>query len=139
MIGTEERVKRQSKQKFSTDMLEGERVYRKVFKYGKVKEIKDNLGNVIGEQDNRKEILVTCVFKENSKNYYGFSVKSPKDIYNSKHSLRAARGRCRRAIANGTKMEYPRQRWIKKDQFISMIAEIKDAKNNYKKVDKQES
>lgn len=109
--------------KYSYLPIDGEHIFRKDFSY------KDG-----------RTVSVICVEAEGEKKrrHFGFSVKSPTETHeNRKRSLKASRGRARKAVALGKMYEYPEQRWLKRDHFVSMVNEYDDyckKKNNNEKI-----
>ncbi len=113
--------------RYSNDLIEGERIYRKMFTV------------VIKDEDskfykfNGEEIIVTCACAQReSKKFYGFSVQSPAEKQTNKmRSLKPARGRLAKAITNNQKIMFPEQLWVSKDQIISFIADVNKKRKNW--------
>ncbi len=113
--------------RYSNDIIEGERIYRKMFTV-KINDEKSKFYKF-----NNKEIIVTCVCAQrDDKKFYGFSIQSPAENQTNKiRSLKPARGRLTKAIKNNQKMMYPKLLWVNKNQLISFTSEILEKRKNW--------
>lgn len=101
--------------RYSNSLVPNEHIYRKVFRYNNPESKFDG-----------SDILVTCaVTKVGYAYFFGFSVKSPseKQMFR-KRSLSPARGRLRKAIFTNNRLCFPKQRWIKEEEFEKFADEV---------------